>query len=203
MLKESLVVCVWNLSKPASKPYTIIWLPTNNRALLSIKMCSKGFVSHPIPSSSGHLQTQCSPSSSHEGFVSVCLESFQTRIHPIPSFSDHISRALLILLPSNLPLKVWYVSLNYFKTPHPPYTIIWLPTKAELFFPSNSAQRFVSAFKFFQPQIHPIPSSGPLPLLLVKLFLKLSYLCVWNLSRPASTLHYHLALYVTRALPPI
>lgn len=75
----------------------------------------KGFVSHPIPSSSGHLQTQCSPSSSHEGFVSVYLESFQTRIHPIPSFSDHISRALLILLPSNLPLKVWYVSLNYFQ----------------------------------------------------------------------------------------
>lgn len=121
----------------------------------------KGSESHPIPSSSssGHLQTQYySPSSSHQGFVSVRLESFQTRIHPIPSFSDHINRAL----PSNLPLKVWYVSLNLFPTPHPPYTIIWLPTKAErFFFPSNSAQTFVIyVFKFFQPRIHPIPSSG-------------------------------------------
>ena len=78
-----------SFSKPASKPYTIIiiWLPTNNRALLSIKMCSK--VSNPTL-----YHTQCSPSSSHQGFVSVRLESFPTRIHPIPSFSDHINRAL-------------------------------------------------------------------------------------------------------------
>ena len=127
------------------------------------------------------------------------LESFQIRIHPIPSFSNHINRALLILLPSNLPLKVWYVSLNYFQPRIHPTPSSGCPQK-QLFFPSNSAQRFVYVrLNFSCPEStlyhhlalykNPGPSSHQIVLkafasVRLESFQTRIYLCVRNVPNP-------------------